>query len=76
MIFLGNGIAWDGEKNCVLARFIDGEFETTDADKIAKLSKIGYNTKYNIKEDKTPTLNAEKTKVAPKTVTKSRGTKK
>lgn len=76
MIFLGNGIVWDGDKNCVLAKFVNGEFDTTDADKIAKLSKMGYNTKYSINEDKTPTANTEKPKVAPKTVTKTRGTKK
>lgn len=42
MKFYGNGIVWDKGKSKPLCRFVDGEFETYDAEIGKKLFALGY----------------------------------
>ena len=42
MTFKGNGIVWDAENNCVLFRFINGEFSTENEKIIKVLQENGY----------------------------------
>lgn len=42
MKFYGNGAVWHPTKDCVLARFNDGEFETSDVNVIAYFKKLGF----------------------------------
>ena len=53
MIFYGNGIVWNKEKNCMLCKFEKyelrkGRLETMDEELIKKLKKMGY--KYELTE--------------------------
>ena len=40
--FKGHGIVWDAEKNCVLCKFENGEFNTEDARVAERLINAGY----------------------------------
>jgi len=42
MKFYGNGVVWDPNQNKPLCTFVDGEFETDDAEAIAILKNNGY----------------------------------
>ena len=42
MKFFGNGLVWDKQRNCVLCRFTDGEFETVDKRVAEMLTSRGY----------------------------------
>ena len=53
MKFKGHGIVWDAEKNCILCRFKDGEFETEDRDLADRLKYAGYDSEGEIQEAKT-----------------------
>lgn len=37
-------VVWDTEKNCPLANFVDGLFETRDSRVVEKLKEFGYKT--------------------------------
>lgn len=52
MRFYGRGVVWDPEKNKVLCRFVNGQYETTSKRTIDILTKAGYRAEKQGQEKK------------------------
>lgn len=79
MIFKGNGVVWDGEKNKPLCKFVKGSLSTLDQRTISILERNNYQgelTDEDFEEPKTDPVEAEKDSLNVKPKVKGKGAKR